>query len=121
MSNDDHTTPVPPETAPAVESAAAEPAPPVGDSQPEPPAQQSPTETATPHPAASQQMAEGLKQFAAGAKNFLQNTARPAAVAAVSAAKEKTEQAVKNRQPQVRSATAEFTLSRLWCCRWRPS
>ena len=51
MTNVDATAPVPPEAAAA---------PPVGDSQPKPPVQQSPAEATESHPAASQQMAEGL-------------------------------------------------------------
>ena len=78
MTNIDPTTPVPPETGPAAEGPSA----PTGNDM----------------EVASQQMGEGLKQFAAGAKNFLQNTARPAAVAAMSSARQKTEEAIKASQ-----------------------
>lgn len=93
MPNIDPPAPVPPEITPAVETAPTVAASPAVELQPEPSVKQPPAE-----PTASQQMAEGLGQFAAGAKNFLQNTARPAVVSAASAAKEKADEAIKNHQ-----------------------
>ena len=60
MTNVDPTTPVPPEAASAGETAHTVAASPVGEPQPEPPVQQPPAEATESHPAASQQMAEGL-------------------------------------------------------------